>query len=203
MLAPSSDEIRRELQKRLFGQKIVQNNFRGEVVEEIVAAALCRNEVRCWTHCSADWSSWDFERGDIRLQVRQSARCQSWDRDSQGVPRNRQCSFSIKLNSGFYQGAVWKALKQKCHLAQIYIFGCHEDGIETADQFDARQWKFYLMSASDLPIERISISEKQLRENVKAGIAKSADFSTLYEILEGLASMVEPKELASYECKGP
>jgi hypothetical protein len=79
---PLSEKIRQGVFDRLFGEnrRVVQNNFRGEVVEQIVAEALGET----WCHCSEGWWAWGFERtfGEkIRIQAKQTAALQSWDLD--------------------------------------------------------------------------------------------------------------------------
>jgi hypothetical protein len=73
-----SDDIIARLTRRLFGAPILQDNVRGDVVEEIVASALEPE----WRHCSGDWGPCDFQHpgSGQRIQVKQSAARQSWDR---------------------------------------------------------------------------------------------------------------------------
>ena len=53
-------DIAHKAAQAIFGQKLINNVFRGYVAEAIVAAALEPE----WNWCSADFASCDFERPD-------------------------------------------------------------------------------------------------------------------------------------------
>jgi hypothetical protein len=91
------EEITTRLMSRHFSSRIIQNDFRGIVLEEIVAAALEPD----WTLCSEAWSGWDFvNQAGLRLQVKNSAARQSWEgRPSSG-------SFKIGAAKGLYKGGT-------------------------------------------------------------------------------------------------
>jgi hypothetical protein len=74
-LAPTINEIRAKACAAAFGNAVVENSFRGFVVEIIVDAALAPG----WLLCSGDWRGWDFEHTiGARLEVKQSAARQTW-----------------------------------------------------------------------------------------------------------------------------
>lgn len=61
---------------RLFGQPILNNVVRGEVVEEMCLMAL----EPAWRHAGGDYGAWDLEhpKTGLRIQIKQSAARQSW-----------------------------------------------------------------------------------------------------------------------------
>ncbi len=86
-----------------FGKPLVMNVLRGHVVEAIVALALAPD----WRWCAADYASWDFEHdAGVRLEVRQSARRQSWPRSASSVPRP---AFDIRARTGRTEAGEWIA----------------------------------------------------------------------------------------------
>ena len=198
-MKPSPVVIRKKLCERLFCKNIVQNNFRGELAEQIIAEALHMDiEAGRWTHCSGDWAAWDFERNGIRVQVRQSSKAQSWDAESRISASDRKGSFSIKLNSGAYFGAIWKNLTKKRHLSQIYIFGWHEEIGDSANQFDLDQWVFFLINSSKLPLEKNAISVRQLNELHSVGVVSVATYSTLRDELERLVGSIKGEDIPEF-----
>lgn len=114
------------LAQRWFGQPIIRNDLRGELVEEIVAMALEPE----WEGCSSDWGPCDLIRpaDDLRIQVKQSAAVQSWTLPD--GPRSRPSS-SIASKTGRYEGAVW--IPGISRNAEIYIFAWHDRTDESAD----------------------------------------------------------------------
>ena len=106
------------LAARLFGRSLVQNSFRGELVEEIVAMALEPE----WQPCGGDWASCDLVRqaDGLRIQVKQSAARQSWH--GPGSPRARP-TYSIAHKTGRWEGACW--IEERSRNADIFIFGWH------------------------------------------------------------------------------
>ena len=133
------------ISRRLFGNPLVTNVWRGEIVEEIVAMALEPE----WNHCGSDYGSCDLlhrETGD-RIQVKQAAARQSWGL-SAGNPR-----FSIAHKTGeWVDGARWVAARSRN--ADILIFGWHPRTDDGADHRDPDQWRFYVVRESDLPDQK-------------------------------------------------
>src|SRR5262245_50759395 len=130
MQNPDAEAIRRRLLDRLFGSRIIQNNFRGELVEEIVNLAIGD----AWTHCAKDWAAWDFQRDRIRVQVKQSAARQSWDNDTGEALRPRRGVFPIPEKAGYFEGTDWRS--EPGRQADIYILAWHADDTGEADHFD-------------------------------------------------------------------
>ena len=65
--SPDPEARRREIADDLFGGKVIQNSWRGEWAERLVASALGAG----WRRVSADWASHDLEREDgLRTVVR-------------------------------------------------------------------------------------------------------------------------------------
>ncbi|MES2444340.1 MAG: hypothetical protein V4574_16045 [Pseudomonadota bacterium] len=117
--------------------------LRGLVSEAIVAAAL----EPVWRWCSADYSSWDFDRADgVRLEVKQSAVRQTWASASAAPSKT---SFDIAARKGRWEGALW--IEEPGRHAQIYVFAHHPIGDDGADHCDPAQWEFFVVRASDLP----------------------------------------------------
>lgn len=158
---PTSDKIAQLVSERIFGGRIVQNNFRGEVVETIVELALGNG----WAHCAADWAGWDFESSDgIRIQVRQSAAKQTWV-----SPKAMRPSFSIKPSKGYYTGSVWHA--EPGRHAEIFVFAWHPLINDEADHRDVTQWHFWVIAERDLPTIQKSLSLRVLQSKWGAGVA--------------------------------
>ncbi len=174
---PSCDDIHKAVAERLFGAKLVQSNFRGEVVESIIAKALGP----CWIHCSDGWGGWDFEKtvgsALVRLQVKQSAARQSWKTKRKSTP-----SFRIAEVSGYYEeDDEWKS--DRGRHAEIFVFAWHDDTSDSADHFDAKQWKFYVVPESLL--------EKETRKNIPLPavekLAEPKEFTDLKDEIEKVA----------------
>jgi hypothetical protein len=158
---PTSDELAHLAGDRLFGRPIVQNNYRGEVVETIVERALGN----AWPHCGADWTGWDFQSGGgLRIQVRQSAAKQTWD-----SPKTTRPTFSIKPSKGYYTGPVWHAeLGRHC---EIFVFAWHPLVGDETDHRDASQWRFWVIAERELPSKQKSISLVVLQRKWGHGLA--------------------------------
>jgi hypothetical protein len=54
---PTIDEIFRRAAEFSYGNRLVENRYRGMVAEIVVGAALGPE----WRPCSGDWNGWDFE----------------------------------------------------------------------------------------------------------------------------------------------
>jgi hypothetical protein len=144
---------------RWFGQPIIRNDLRGELVEEIVATALEPD----WQSCSTDWGPCDLIRpaDGLRIQVKQSAALQSWTKPDGPTPR--PC-FSIASKTGRYDGATW--IPGSGRNAEIFIFAWHDRTDERADHRDAEQWQFFVVSERDLPDQK-SIGLSTLRRHAE------------------------------------
>jgi hypothetical protein len=170
-------DIERKVADAVFGKKLITNVYRGHVAEAIVAAALEPD----WLWCSADYSSWDFERSDgVRLEVKQSAVLQTWSTEP---PKRITGSFDIAERQGYWEGPAWVATPGRC--AQVYVLAHHTIIDDTADHRDPSQWQFYVVRASELPVvKKISLGTLQrlaqpcgfaeLRERVDQAATQSA-----------------------------
>jgi hypothetical protein len=63
--------IRARLAARMFSGRLVENRWRGDLVEELVHASLLHDG---WSLCSGDWASWDLkhETSGLKIQVKQT-----------------------------------------------------------------------------------------------------------------------------------
>ncbi|WP_354325385.1 hypothetical protein [Porphyrobacter sp. MBR-155] len=140
-----ASSVIRRLTQRLYGCPIIRNDLRGELVEEIVAAALEPE----WRLCSTDWGSCDLVHSTrkIGIQVKQSAARQTWHKDNLVLPRPR---FSIKEKTGRWEdGSRWVAKPSRN--AEVFVFAWHSDTSDAADHRDPQQWQFFVVAERDLP----------------------------------------------------
>jgi hypothetical protein len=138
---------------RLFGQPILTNVVRGEVVEEICLMALEPE----WRHAGGDYGAWDLEnpKTGSRIQIKQSAARQSW-----GISISAP-TFSIAQKTGHYEGANWIAKPSRN--ADIFVFGWHPLMDDAADHRIVEQWQFYVVPETKLPPQksiRLSVLER-------------------------------------------
>lgn len=144
------------LTERLYGHPIIRNDLRGELVEEIVAAALEPE----WRLCSNDWASCDLVHStqDIRIQVKQSAARQTWHKDFVSLSKP---SYSIKEKTGRWKnGDSWVA--EPSRNAEIFIFAWHSDTSAAADHREPQQWQFFVIAEQELPSQS-SIALSRIR----------------------------------------
>ena len=128
--------------QRAFGSKLVTNVFRGLVAEAIVASALCDE----WKWCSEDYYPYDFiHKNGTRLEVKQSAACQSWTSTAPFAPR-----WDIGARKGFYEGE--KFIAQPGRNADIYVLALHPvRDRDAADHRNPDQWEFYVGAGGGSP----------------------------------------------------
>ena len=157
--------LKKLLNERMFG-RLVENRWRGDVVEEIVARALAPLG---WSHCSGDWNSWDLEHAAQRLkmQVKQSARQQTW-----GV--TKLSKYGIAPAKGFYARNVWKTLPIAQRLSDVYLFAHHPVEGEGANHWDVRQWQFTVVAENELPNTK-SITGTRLAQWASSDVAGLAE----------------------------
>ena len=138
----------------MFDVPVMQNNLRGLWVEAMVAELLGPE----WKHTGADWAAWDFERADgLRLEVKQSARMQSW-----GVSSSTP-SFRIKAARGHYpENAPYLPNNSGDRLAHVYVFAWHDGD----DQREAEEWDFFVIGTDRLPKGQKEISLGAIRRVV-------------------------------------
>lgn len=150
--------------------------LRGLVSEAIVAAAIEPE----WRWCSADYSSWDFERADgVRLEVKQSAVRQTWASDS--APPSKT-AFDIAARKGRWEGVLW--IEEPGRHAQLYVFAHHLVGDASANHCDPAQWEFFVVPTTALPpIKRISTTALRL-------IAEPCGFASLRSAVAACAARI-------------
>ncbi|MFP5329841.1 MAG: hypothetical protein ACLGHC_06875 [Alphaproteobacteria bacterium] len=140
--------ILQRLTQRLYGSPVIRNDARGELVEEIVAAALEPD----WQLRSGDWGACDLVHpaSKLRIQVKQSAARQSWHKENGRQPK--PC-FSIKEKTGRWEdGDRW--VEERSRNADIFIFAWHPVTDDTADHRDPHQWQFFVVAERDLPVQK-------------------------------------------------
>ena len=157
----------------IFGKPLVANNYRGLLVEAIVADALGSR----WNWVSEDWAAWDFERSDgVRLEVKQSAALQSWHQSGLKQPNPR---FDCAARTGRWEGSRWHPETQR--FADTYIFAYHgEMNAELADHRIPDQWMFFVVSEASLPVQK-TIGLTKVRE-----LASQAHHTNLRDVVEAL-----------------
>ena len=131
---------------RLYGQPIIRNVLRGELVEQFVLDALGDG----WMAAS-DWEAWDVQSvdGKHRIQVKQSAARQIWA-DVDCKPSNAR--FSIKGSMAWTDAGGWSG--EISRQATLYVFAWHPLVDALADHRDPEQWEFYLISSDKLPEQK-------------------------------------------------
>ncbi len=157
---------------RLYGNPVVRNDLRGELVEEIIGLALEPD----WALCGADWGGCDLihEATGLRMQVKQSAARQSW---SAGAPSAQPTPrFSIAQKTGRWEGATW--IPGAGRNAELYVFAWHPVVTDDCDHADAAQWLFHVVPERALPPTK-SIGLPQVR-----ALAEPVDMASLRATVE-------------------
>ncbi len=142
-----------EMLKRRFDTAVMDNLDRGIYAECLVREALGSDWRLTWAS-GWDWAPWDCEHRHtgVRLEIKQAAARQSWDRD--GTARRRRPSFDIAPRTGYWarDGSAWIPFPEPVRPADVYVFAWHgrrEHGV--ADHRDAGQWRFHAVAEPDLP----------------------------------------------------
>ena len=156
--------------RSLFDVPIIQNNLRGLWAEAIVGELLGED----WSFAGNDWAGWDYQRSDgLRLEVKQSARLQSWGTETKS-PR-----FNISGPMGHYpDGKTWVGNSDRARLADIYVFAWH-DG---RDQRRVSEWRFFVVRSDQLPRGQKSIGLTAIQK-----LAKPCDASGLLRTVQQTA----------------
>ena len=141
--------------ERLYGQPIIRNVLRGELVEQFVLDALGEGWI-----AAGDYEAWDVESSDgqHRIQVKQSSARQSW---AEVDCKPSSPRFSIKASKTWVDGQGWRG--ELTRHATIYVFAWHPLVDSTADHRDPNQWEFFLVHSRFLPSQN-SISLNGLKE---------------------------------------
>ena len=154
---PTPSQIVSAAKDAIFGKPLVTNVHRSVLVESIVAFALPD-----WRWCSSDYASYDFRRGDAKLEVKQSAFLQTWSNGRLSRP-----AWDIAPRTGYWDdGATW--VSQPGRIADIYVLALHQVADHTADHRDPRQWQFFVIPTKSLPpTKRIGLAAaRQLTDAV-------------------------------------
>ncbi len=156
-----------------FWRKRITNIHRAIIVEAIVDIAL---RDRGWNWCAADYAGWDFQHEDgTRLEVKQSAALQSWNRTEPSKPL-----FDIAPRTGYYKdGVEWIVAPGRP--AQIYVFAHHPKTDEFADHRDPSQWRFYVLAEARLPDHKTI-----MLSSIKALDASTCLFGELADTVEAI-----------------
>jgi hypothetical protein len=148
------------LAERWFGHRIVRNDIRGELVEEIVGMALEPE----WVLCGGDWAACDLKRrrDGLRIQVKQSAALQSWT--APGNRKPKPC-YSIAQKTGRWEDSKW--IQEPGRNADLFVFGWHGRTDEAADHRDPEQWQFFVVPERNLPDQKtISLANLERSANI-------------------------------------
>lgn len=147
------------LAKRLYDRKIMDNRERGDYAEELVAEALGKQ----WKWVGIGWHPWDFEGNvdgkRIRIQVKQSAARQIWQR-----PKRFNPHFSIETKdkpSYVERDHLGILIEDAGRFCEIIIFAWHGvDDIKRCDHRAPNQWIFFVVPEKALAkMNRISIDK--------------------------------------------
>ena len=146
---------------RRYDTPVMNNVYRSDYVECLVETALAPEWWLAWTR-GWDWAAWDCQHtSGARLEVKQAAARQSWDREAL-APR-RSPRFDIASRTGYWpQDGMW--VDSPGRPADIYVFAWHDERREEyADHRDAGQWLFFVAAERDLPANRKHIGLSGLR----------------------------------------
>lgn len=114
---------------------LLNNTLRGAVAEFIVASA-CGIDVHT---TRVDWTSYDLQYEDVRIEVKSAAYIQSWAQKQESKIR-----FSI-APSQEWSAENWYDNNQLRH-SDVYVFclfSCKDR--EKADALKLEQWEFYVL----------------------------------------------------------
>ena len=155
-VTPIRQRIRDTLARR-FETNVMDNIYRGDYVECLVAQALGDGWALTWTD-GWDWAAWDIEHETgVRVEVKQSAARQSWDRSAVAPERRAKARFDIAPRLGYFpaDGGDWISFRKPSRPADIYVFAWHgERQRNLTDQSDPHQWGFFVVAGEGLPEQK-------------------------------------------------
>ena len=147
------DGIRQRVTREYFDLHVIDNNLRGYWCEAMVAEAIgpeCRI-------CSGGWAPWDLEIGAstrafphrIRIQVKNSARMQTWHVPT-SQPSEPVFNLSYRTLPTYWQrDNPDRQCEPQGFLCDIFVLCYHGlDDAETVDQRDPEQWQVFLLGAT-------------------------------------------------------
>ena len=124
---------------RRYDTPVMSNVYRADYVECLVALALGTDWWLTWER-GWDWAAWDIQHtSGARLEVKQAAARQSWDREKRAPSRSPR--FDVAPRTGYWakDGNQWVG-SPGCP-ADIYVFAWHDERREGyANHRDPRQW---------------------------------------------------------------
>ena len=172
-MIPDRRRVLSSLIDRLYGERIIRNDLRGELVEEIVGLALAPE----WHPCGSDWGACDLrhEESGLKIQVKQSAARQTWSPGPRGPGPAR---YAIAEKTGRYEGVDWFA--EIGRNADIFIFAWHGLTGPECDHADPAQWQFFVVAEVDLPAQK-SLGLPHIER-----LATESDFSGLREAVRSV-----------------
>jgi len=155
MEPPSRQELIERVAHMMYGQPILDNSYRGDLVEGMVIGALGPE----WDFVGLGWHPWDLQHGSgpdrIRIQVKQIAALQLW-----GETKKLTLRFGWKSSPPDYfeRDNPNEEIESEGWFCEVFVFGLHlEDDESKADQADPSQWQFLVIPASDLEPPRSSM----------------------------------------------
>jgi hypothetical protein len=169
--------IVQRLASDLFDQPVMSNLTRPLYVERLVTHLLGPR----WCFVGGEWGGWDVERGDDRIEVKQSAARQTWSERPGRIGKPTPPIFDIKERSGYYADGGTRWVGTRGRPAELYVFAWHPGYApkESVDHRDPALWQFYILPASALPpTKSITLSKIE-----KLGACK-ADHATIAPSVE-------------------
>ena len=148
--------IFQEILDDMFDRPVMSNLARPHFVERLLVRALGDG----WYHVGADWSGWDLEHPSrARIEVKQSAKRQSWGNRPSRIGRPTKPIFDIKERTGYFADGGTRWVKTPGRPADLYVFAWHDgyDPEASVDHRNREQWTFYLLSECDLPSGRKTV----------------------------------------------
>ena len=143
---------------RKYDTPVMNNVYRADYVECLVAFTRGTDWWLTW-RLGWDWAPWDCQHtSGVRLEVKQAAERQSWDRETPA--RRRSQRFDIVSRTGYWpqDGSRWVDLDSPGRPADLYVFAWHNESRDGyADHRDTNQWLFFVVAEQDLPKNRKSI----------------------------------------------
>ena len=150
---------------RRYDTPVMNNVYRADYVECLIAFTLGADWWLTWTH-GWDWAAWDCQHtSGARLEVKQSAARQSWDRETLAPLRSPR--FDIAPHTGYWpqNGSPW--VNSPGRQADLYVFAWHDERRDGyADHRDPNQWDFFVAAEQDLPKNRKQIGLTGLKSIV-------------------------------------
>ena len=147
---------------------LISNVWRGDYIECLVSTALEPEWAVTWSS-GDDWAAWDLEHASgARLEVKNSAARQSWDRS--GEEPQRRPTFDIRPRQGYWisSNGKWTKVYAPGRQADVYAFAWHDEIREdVADHRVASKWQFFVVSERTLPPNQKSISLSRLADLVR------------------------------------